>query len=183
MDLDEHLGYDHYRKYFTDDLTEILQSFDPAEDAIQLAKDYARNEPKAVDRVNVILTKSGRSLERIMQVAQERKAGELVQEYARRDPGAVKLIHKLLTEAGMTIDALMAKGLVDEPGGKLKYIEQIERIDRLTTIAESRRNASLREIDRRRSVVGQKLRRNLQEIEEAEFKVIEMTPAKGKKAA
>jgi hypothetical protein len=30
----------------------------------------------------------------------------------------------------------------------------IERIDRLPTIAASRRNASLREIDRRRAVLG-----------------------------
>ena len=39
-------------------------------------------------------------------------------------------------------------------------LEYIERIDRLTTIAESRRNSSLREIDRRRAVLGETLRRS-----------------------
>jgi hypothetical protein len=74
------------------------------------------------------------------------------------------------------MDALMADALAE----KLAYIE---RIDRLTTIAESRRNASLHEIDRRRAVLGEPLRRSVQEIEDGEFKVIETTPAKGKSAA
>jgi hypothetical protein len=43
------------------------------------------------------------------------------------------------------MDSFMADALTE----KLDYIE---RIDRLTTIAESRRNASLNEIDRRCSV-------------------------------
>ena len=62
-------------------------------------------------------------------------------------------------------------------------LDNIERIDRLATIAESRRNASLHEIDRRRAVLGETLRQSVQEIEDAEFKVIETTPAKGKNAA
>ena len=62
-------------------------------------------------------------------------------------------------------------------------LDDIERIDRLTTIAESRRNASLHEIDRRRAVLGETLRRNVREIEDGEFKVIETTPAKGRNAA
>ena len=56
-------------------------------------------------------------------------------------------------------------------------------IDRLTTIAESRRNISLREIERRRAVRGETLRRSVQEIEDGELEVIETTPAKGKTAA
>ena len=49
-------------------------------------------------------------------------------------------------------------------------IDVIERIDRLTTVAESRRSASLREIDRRRAVLSERLRRSGQEIEDREFK-------------
>jgi hypothetical protein len=41
----------------------------------------------------------------------------------------------------------------------------------------------LREIDRRRAVLGETLRRSVQEIEDAEFKVVETTPNKGKNAA
>jgi len=62
-------------------------------------------------------------------------------------------------------------------------LDYIERIDRLTAIAENRRNASLSEIDRRRVVLGATLRQSVHEIEDAEFKVIETTPAKGKNAA
>ena len=65
----------------------------------------------------------------------------------------------------------------------MKKLDDIERIDHLITIAVNRRNASLREIDRRRAVLGESLRRSVQEIEEAEFEVIEGTPAKGKNAA
>jgi hypothetical protein len=105
------------------------------------------------------------------------KAKELVQGYVRHEPDAVTLVHELLTEAGLSMDTLMANALARE-------LHNIERIDRLATIAESRRNASLHEIDRRRAVLGETLRRSVQEIEDGEFEeVIETTPAKGKNAA
>jgi hypothetical protein len=99
-----------------------------------------------------------------------------VQEYARREPGAVSLVHELLTDAGESMDRFVAYALVQK-------LDDIERIDRLITIAESRRDASLREIERRRAVLGETLRRSVQEIEDAEFKVIETTPAEGKNVA
>jgi hypothetical protein len=74
------------------------------------------------------------------------------------------------------MDSLAADAL----GEQFSYIE---RIDHLTAVAENRRNAGLREIDRRRAVLGETVRRTVQEIEEGEFKVIETTPAKGKNAA
>jgi hypothetical protein len=98
-----------------------------------------------------------------------------VQEYARREPDAVTLVQDLLSRAGVSMDALVADALT-------KNLEDIERIDRLVTIAESRRNFILREIDRRRAVLGETLRRGVQEIEHAEFRVIETTPSKGKNA-
>jgi len=52
-----------------------------------------------------------------------------------------------------------------------------KRIDRLATIAENRRNVSLREIERRRALVGES--RPSQEIESDEHEVIELRPAKG----
>ena len=66
-------------------------------------------------------------------------------------------------------------------------IDDIERIDRLTAIAESRRNAALREIGRRRAVLGETLRRSVREIEDDDFAdgelVLELPPAEGKTAA
>jgi len=86
------------------------------------------------------------------------------------------LVDGLLEKAGETIESLMIGYL----NNKLDYIE---RVDRLISIAEGRRNASLREIDRRRSVLGEKVRRSVQEIEERELPLIEATVRRGKDAA
>lgn len=168
--LNEKLDYDLCRKHFVDELTTILQdnrAKDQAEDFAQtLAHECARNEPSAVDKVNKILTGIGLDMDHILHRAQAHKANELDQQYLRREPEAVKLIDELLATAGVSIEILTAKALAQELGF-------IERIDRLATIAESRRNASLREIDRRRPVLGETLRQSVQEAEEGEFKVIE----------
>jgi hypothetical protein len=141
-----------------------------------LARACSRNETDAVDKVKECLAGIGLELDHILNRAQARKAKELVQGYVRREPGAVKLIDRLLARASKSIEAFTADASVHE-------LDNLERIDRLATIAESRRNASLREIDRRRAALGETLRRSLQQVEADEFKVIEVTPAKGKSAA
>ena len=172
------LDYDLYSEHFADQLAEILRDNfpeDQVEDAQTLAHECARNEPDADDKVNELLSRISLNMDDILHGARARKAKELVQEHLRREPDAVTLIDELLTGAGMSMDALMADALT-------KQLDNIERIDRLATIAENRRNASLREIDRRRAVLGEALRRSVQEIEAAEFEVIQTT-AKGKNAA
>ena len=57
-------------------------------------------------------------------------------------------------------------------GATLNTIEHAERVDRLITNAEGRRNAALREIDRRRAVLAQMLQARAQEIEATEFETI-----------
>ena len=108
--------------------------------------------------------------------ARVNRAEELVDEYGRRESGAIALIDDLLAKAGMTIDALIVPHLKWQ-------LEYFERVDRLTTTAETRRNASLREIDRRRSALGEKLRQSMQEIEQRELTLIETSTGKGKDAA
>jgi hypothetical protein len=174
--LNSKLDYDLYRERFVEDLTEILQDNLPEDDAEdrpqRLALDCAINDTDAVDSVNEILSSIDLTMGRILNDARDNRAEELVEEYRRRESGAVALIDGLLEKAGMTIEALIASYL---------QLESIERVDRLTTIAETRRNASLREIDRRRSALGGKLRRSIQEIEEPVL--IETTTGKGKDAA
>ena len=171
------LEYDLYRKHFAEELTTVLQdnlAEDQAEDFAQtLAHACARNEPAAVDKVNNVLDGIGEDMDDVIDRARAHKAKELAQDYGRRRPGAVKLVQRLLAKAGVSVEALTAEALADE-------LDYIERIDRLATIAESRRNASLREIDRRRAVLGETLRRSVQEAEDREFEVIEVTPAEGK---
>jgi hypothetical protein len=178
--LNNHLDFDQYREPFVEDLTQILQYVlreDQAEDRPQrLARACALGETAAVDTVNEILSSIKVEMSHILDDARVSRAKELVKEYLRRQSGAVALIDDLLAKAGMTIDALVAPHLEEE-------LEYVERVDRLATIAEARRNASLREIDRRRSVLGEKLRRSVQEIEERELTLIETTPRKGKDAA
>jgi hypothetical protein len=56
--LREKLDYDLYSEHFADDLAEILQDNlpeDQAEDAQTLARECARNEADAVDKVNKVL--------------------------------------------------------------------------------------------------------------------------------
>ena len=149
---------------------------DQAEDAQSLARECARNEPDAVDKVNKVLAGIGVDMDHILDRARAQKAEELVQEYVRSEPDAVTLVHELLSRASVSMDVFMAEALAEK-------LDDIERIDRLTTIAESRRNASLHEIDRRRALLGETLRRSVQAIEDGEFEVIETAPVKGKNAA
>jgi len=173
--LNEKLDYDLYSGDFAERLTEILQDNlpeDRSKDFAQtLAHACARHESEAVDKVFEILDGINRNINSILDDAQAQKAEELVQGYVRGQPEALTLIRDLLDGAGVSMDDFLAT--------ELTPLDTIERIDRLATIAESRRNASLREIDRRRAVLGQTLRRSLQEVEDAEFKVIEPTPTKG----
>jgi hypothetical protein len=174
------LDYDLYRERFVQDLTEILQdnlAEDDAEDRPQrLARDCAMNETGAVDSVNKILSSIDLPMGRVLNNARDNRAEELVKEYGRRESSAVALIDDLLARAGMTIDALIVPHLKEQ-------LQWLERVDRLTTIAETRRNASLREIDRRRSALGEKMRQSIQEIEQRELTLIEPTTGKGKDAA
>jgi hypothetical protein len=178
--LRENLDYDLYSEHFEYRLAEILQNSlreDQAEHAQELARKCAQNESGAVDEVreslanNVLLNFAS-----IRKDARASKAAELKQEYARSERSAIALVQELLSGAGMRIDTFMANAVAEK-------LDDIERIDRLAAIAESRRNASLREIERRRAVLGQALRRSVQEVEDAEFKVIETTQTKEKGAA
>jgi hypothetical protein len=178
--LNNNLDCDQYREHFVKGLAEILQyvlAKDQAEDHPQnLARACALNETVAVDTVKEMLSRIKVDISDIIDDARVNRAKELVKEYVRRESGAAALIDGLLAKEGKTIDALIFPHLEAE-------LEHVERVDRLTTVAEARRNASLREIDRRRSVLGEKLRRSVQEIEERELTLIETTPRKGKDAA
>jgi hypothetical protein len=170
--LNANLDYDQYRKCFEDDLTEVLQdnlTEDQTEDdAWKLAHKCARSESDAIDKVNEILAGADLNMHEILDGAKTRKADELARQYAGRDPRVIKLIDKLLARANLSIEAIMTEQLT-------RQLDNIERVDRLSAIAENRRNAMLREIDRRRAALGEALRRSVQEVE-GEFEVIDKKP-------
>jgi len=170
--LSAQLDYNQYRKYFEEDLAEILQNNlaegQTEDDARRLAHQCAMNEPDADDKVNQILDDTDWDMDGVLNSAKTRKTEELVQAYVQRKPAAIKLVDRLLAGANLTIDALIVRELRLDPNN-------IERFDRLIAIAENRRNGMLREIDRRRAVLGEALRRQMQEIE-GEFEVLDKTP-------
>jgi hypothetical protein len=172
------LQRDHFKSY----LTEILQDNLPPElvdSAEMLAAHCTSNNADADDKLEQVLSSISLDLDGVLEDARADKAKELVQEYVRGESEAVTLVKELLTDAG-SMDSFMTKAL----GGG---IDKIERIDRLTAIAETRRNAALREIDRRRAVLGETLRRSVREIEDDDFAegelAPELPPAEGKSAA
>jgi hypothetical protein len=93
----------------------------------------------------------------------------LAKKWAAKNPAATKRVDKILAKANISMDSLCAKALASE-------INIIERIDRLATVAEARRNATLREIERHRANLAQILRDKLRHEEQAEYKIIARQP-------
>jgi hypothetical protein len=86
----------------------------------------------------------------------------LAKGWARRAPTAVHRVEAELAQAGLTMDHVAARTL----GGR---IGDFERLERLIANVEFRRNNALREIDMHRAGFGLRLRRRLEEVEDAEF--------------
>ena len=83
--------------------------------------------------------------------------GSLVIGWARRTEEAVARVEGILRDHHLDIDALMARVLD-------KHLQRLERVDQLIAGAELRRDSILREIDRRRSILVERMR----EVIEAE---------------
>jgi hypothetical protein len=177
-----------YSDYLADDLATILEDNFPGEAQTgveTLARQYVRHEADAIDKIDELLAPTDLYVFSIANDAKAKKAKDLAQAYARREPEAVKQVNEFLADSGQTLDGLTTAGLTNsvQSFGPINYLNAIERIDRLATVAESRRNATLREIDRRRASLGHDLRRGIREVEEGEFQVVEPGSTKGKTAA
>jgi hypothetical protein len=168
--LPDVLPYDLFVEEFEEALAEALQENlrqDQDEDfARKLAHQCVHDEPGACQKFDELLEPVGRSTYTVYQVTKKAKVEHLARGYARREPEAIKQVNELLTTRGVTMHDITTKPL-------MRKIDDIERIDKLIDIAETRRNVSLREIERRRAVLGEALRRTVQEVEDAEFEVIE----------
>ena len=175
--LADRLHCRHYEEDFVDEVAEILAANlpeDQADSAKTLAHAYAQNNSDANKKVDAILARSHLNIDDIEDRVRECTAEELAQKYARRETNAVKIVDKTLASANTKIDDLLAKKMTD-------MFDAIEQIDRLITVAENRRNSCLHEIDRHRAALGQALRRTIQDVEDAEYQVIETPRTKGKR--
>jgi len=93
----------------------------------------------------------------------------LAEKWARRDRAAIKTVDEALASAGLTMEAVRARTLSAR-------IDDVERIDRMTMVAEGRRDSILRELERHRASFAQRLRRVVPDAEDAEFKVVAPEP-------
>ena len=93
---------------------------------------------------------------------------DLAKRCARGERDAHAVANEVLASAGLTMDAVAAHTLVF-------HMWEFERIDRMTIMAEERRDSMLREIERHRTGFGRRLRRAVdeaQDVEDAEVKVV-----------
>jgi hypothetical protein len=93
---------------------------------------------------------------------------EIVNGWSRRDTAAMKTVAELLEKAELDQDSIAAQTFAVK-------LETFDRIDALISRTEARRNLVLREIDRHRNVLVQRLREAANEIEDAQFS--EVAPA------
>jgi tRNA-dihydrouridine synthase len=87
-----------------------------------------------------------------------------VDRWAAREPAAIKQVDQLLESAALTQHTVMAETLRHN----LHHIAQIEL---MIARAQVSRNNALREIELHRAMLAQKLRRELQQIEDAEYRI------------
>ena len=91
---------------------------------------------------------------------------ELVDGWDRGDPASVAKVNALLKERHFDQDKIAMEVF-------LSKLDTLERFDRMIMQCEARRNLILREVDRHRDILAQRLREVASRIEEAEFSVIE----------
>jgi hypothetical protein len=93
-------------------------------------------------------------------------AESLASNFTKGEEDATKTVAELLKCAELTFDSVMGQAM------ELK-IDEIERLDRMAIAAQACRDAALREIERRHLVLGQNMRRVFNEVEDADYQVIE----------
>jgi hypothetical protein len=94
------------------------------------------------------------------------QAETLAEGWAARKPNVVEEVNKTLASAGLSADSILAQTFSVK-------LDEIERIEQMAAVAEARRDATLREIDRHRQTLGQKLRRAAQELDDGQCRLIE----------
>jgi hypothetical protein len=88
-------------------------------------------------------------------------------QWAKKEPDVVAWMSELEANKDISMNEILASAFV-------RNLDRIERVDRLLAVAESRRNAVFREIERRREIAfSRSLRGAVQQAEDAEFTIVE----------
>ena len=85
----------------------------------------------------------------------------MTEAWAAHKSDVVEEVHKTLASAGLSTDCVLAQTFAIK-------LDEIQRIEQIAALAEARRNAALREIDRHRETLGQSLRRAVQGAEDGD---------------
>jgi hypothetical protein len=91
----------------------------------------------------------------------------LMDQWAARAPAAIAQVDQLLESAGLTQHTVMAETL-------RQNLDDIAKIELMTARAQVSRNNALREIEMHRAILVQKLRREIQQIEDAEYRTTDV---------
>ncbi len=91
---------------------------------------------------------------------------KLVSDWVRKDQAGVEAVNAILQAAGIDAGTIAAQTFAVR-------LDAFERIDRLLSHVESRRNAILREVQRRREAVARVLSDAATVIEDAEYRALE----------
>jgi hypothetical protein len=92
----------------------------------------------------------------------EEQADEVTRKWAMRDEAASETVRATLADAGLTLEGITARGMSVK-------LADFERLDRMITAVETRRYHALRELDKHRASLAQRLRKAIAEAEAAEF--------------
>jgi hypothetical protein len=167
--------FDGEEKSYDQLLTEVSRAVMPADifediwvrEVVDLAIEVLRLRRL---KVNLIMANEYKGLiEALTPLVGRLQAETLAQGWAARKSDVVEEVNKTLTSAGLSTDSILAQTF------SLK-LNDIERIEHMLALMEARRNATLREIDRHRQTLGQRLRRAAQQLEDAQLRVIESAP-------
>jgi hypothetical protein len=91
----------------------------------------------------------------------------LVKKWLAGDAAAKRRVEKLMASRKYSMTTVLARAFIENA-------DLLDCIERMSASLEGRRNAVLREIDRRRAVLAQKLSDVTQKIENAEFESVEV---------
>jgi hypothetical protein len=101
---------------------------------------------------------------------------DLVEDWAARKPDAIAQVNRMLEAAGLTADAIMAQTLCEN-------LEAIKTMETMIAMAEHRRNDALCQIERHRVTLAHRARRTIQQLEDAEYQVVDAKVSQSKSAA
>jgi len=99
-------------------------------------------------------------------IIEPKDAVKFIARWQAQDQGTIDLIKETLALNGETLDGIIASQADC-------LLPSLRSIEDLTARIETRRNATLRELERHRAPLAQRLRGKLTDIEEAEFETIE----------